>query len=251
MIGVTQLLSKPLQPGPSWNVDIFGDGSNLFTSNFSNSNLSSVESGITFRSYRNNGTGGQVSSIPVFRNDLPPNKSGFGKSLTMSDTTDNPTITIDGINSASVLGVSAWVYVDVHDNDDNTIMTNINLKRQNQGNNMWIYAFEADRSSNVNDIFPMVSTDAWHHIVVTKRSDNKMYTYLDNSLLGSISVGTKLPIDPYNGPGNWAGTSNEIRIMHFADADVSNEVWMTGCRFFNRALTEAEVTTLYNEEPSY
>jgi hypothetical protein len=239
-----------LGSGSGGGADIFGDGSNLFTSNFSNSTLNSLESGITFRSYRNNGAGGQVSSIPVFRNDLPSGRSGFGKSLTMSDTTDNPTITIDGINPASVLGVSAWVYVDVHDNDDNTIMTNINLRRQNYSQ-MWIYAFEADRSSHVKDIFSAVSTDAWHHFVVTKRSDNKMYTYLNNSLLGSISLGTKLPVDPYNGSGNWAGTSNEVRIMHFADADVSNEVWMTGCRFFNRSLTAAEVTTLYNENPTY
>ncbi len=231
--------------------DIFGDGSNLYTSNFSNSTLNSVESGITYRSYRNNGAGGQVSSIPVFRNDTPTGRSGFGKSLTMADNTDNPTITIDGINPASILGVSVWVYVDPHDDDDNTVMTNINLKRQSQGNNMWIYAFEANRSSYVNDIFPMISTGTWHHIVVTKRTNNTMYTYQNNSLLGSIAVGTKLPVDPYNGPGSWAGSSNEIRIMHFADADVSNEVWMTGCRFFNRALTAAEVTTLYNENPTY
>ena len=227
--------------------DIFGDGSNLFTSNFSNSTLSSIESGITYNSYGRSGGNYFVdNTIPVFRNDLPPGRSGFGKSLTMTDTGDDPTIAIDGITPSSVITCSFWVYVIVHDDDDNMVL-NVNLKRQNQGNNMWVYIYEPNRSSYITDIFPSVSTGAWQHIVVTKRSDNYVYTYKNNSLLGSINAGTKIPL-PY---GPFLGSANEFRLMYFADADVSNEIWITGARIFNRAVTAAEVTTLYNENPTY
>lgn len=244
MIGVTQLLSKPLSsadPG-----DIFGDGSNLYTSNFSNSTLSSVESGITYNSYgRSGGVYFTDNTIAVFRDDLPTGRSGFGKSLTMTDTGNDPTITIEGVTPASVKTCSFWVYVDVHDDDDNTILC-VNLRRQNNGS-MWVYAYEPNRSSYINDTFTTVSTDVWHHIVVTKRSDNNIYTYLNNSLLGSISAGTKIPL-PY---GPILGGTTEFRLMHFADADVSNEIWMTGARIFNRGLSVSEINTLYNENPSY
>ena len=241
------LLSGPLAGGGVWpGADIFGDGSNLFTSNFSNSTLSSLESGITYNSYgRSGGVYFTDNTVPVFRDDLPPGKSGFGKSLTMTDTGDDPTIAIEGVSPSSVKTCSFWVYVDVHDNDDNTIMC-VNLRRQNVGY-MWVYCYEPNRSSYINDSFDPVSTGSWHHIVVTKRSDNYIYTYQNNSLLGSIFASSKIPL-PY---GPFLGGSSELRLMHFADADVSNEIFITGARIFNRGLSEEEIDTLYNEEPAY
>ena len=227
--------------------DIFQDGSNLFTSNFSNSTLSSLESGITYRSYGYSGGNYFIdNTIPVFRNDLPPGRSGFGKSLTMTDTGDNPTIAIDGITPlSSVLTCSFWVYVVAHDNDDNNVLC-VNLKRQNNST-MWVYIYEPNRSSYSYDTFSTLPTGSWQHMVVTKRSNNYIYTYKNNSLLGSINAGTKIPL-PY---GPYLGSANEFRLMHFSDADVSNEVWITGVRIFNRGLTTSEIQTLYNENPTY
>jgi hypothetical protein len=238
------MIKDESQPGPG---DIFQDGSNLFTSNFSNSTLSSLESGITYRSYGRSGGNYFIdNTVPVFRNDVPSGRSGFGKSLTMTDTGDDPTIAIDGITPlSSVLTCSFWVYVVVHDNDDNTVLC-VNLKRQNYSN-MWVYIYEPNRSSYTNDSFSVLPTGSWQHMVVTKRSDNYVYTYKNNSLLGSINAGTKIPL-PY---GPFLGSANEFRLMHFADADVSNEVWITGVRIFNRGLTASEITTLYNENPTY
>jgi hypothetical protein len=227
--------------------DIFGDGSNLFTSNFSNGTLSSIESGITYRSYGRSGGNYFIdNTIPVFRNDLPSGRSGFGKSLTITDTGDDPVITIDGVTPlSSVLTYSFWVYVAAHDDDDSVVL-GVNLRRQNVGN-MWVYIYEPNRSSYTNDSFSALPTGSWQHMVITKRSDNYVYTYKNNSLLGSINAGTKIPL-PY---GPILGSANEFRLMGFADADVSNEVWITGVRIFNRGLTASEITTLYNENPTY
>lgn len=227
--------------------DLFGDGSNMYTSNFSAGTLSSVEGGISYQGYmRSAGVFYEDNSVFAFRNDLPPNKSGFGKSITLSDTTNDPYLTISGIQATSVRTYSFWVYVDVHDDDDNSVL-GINLRRQNNGN-MFTYLWAPDQSSNTNDTFSVVSTDTWHHIVVTRRDDNNVYTYQNDTLLGSIAAGTRtrLLYEPTAASGA-AG----IRIMHFADADASNEVWVTGIRTFNRGVTAAEITTLYNEEPSY
>ena len=227
--------------------DIFQDGSNLFTSNFSNSTLSSLESGITYRSYGRSGGNYFIdNTIPVFRNDLPSGRSGFGKSLTLTDTGDDPTITIDGVTPlSSVLTFSFWVYVVAHDNDDNVVL-GVNLKRQNNSY-MWVYIYEPNRSSYTYDSFSTLPTGSWQHMVVTKRSDNYVYTYKNNSLLGSINAGTKIPLPA----GPFLGSANEFRLMSFSDADVSNEVWITGVRIFNRGLTASEITTLYNENPTY
>jgi hypothetical protein len=238
------MIKDESQPGPG---DIFQDGSNLFTSNFSNSTLSSLESGITYRSYGRSGGNYFIdNTVPVFRNDVPSGRSGFGKSLTMTDTGDDPVITIDGITPlSSVLTCSFWVYVVAHDDDDNVVLC-VNLRRQNVGN-MWVYIYEPNRSSYTNDSFSALPTGSWQHMVITKRSDNYVYTYKNNSLLGSINAGTKIPL-PY---GPILGSANEFRLMGFADADVSNEVWITGVRIFNRGLTASEITTLYNENPTY
>lgn len=238
------MIKDEAQPYPG---DIFQDGSNLFTSNFSNSTLSSLESGITYRSYGYSGGNYFIdNTVPVFRNDLPPGKSGFGKSLTMTDTGDNPTITIDGITPlSSVLTCSFWVYVVAHDDDDNNVLC-VNLKRQSNST-MWVYMYEPNRSSYSYDTFSTLPTGSWQHMVVTKRSNNYIYTYKNNSLLGSINAGTKIPL-PY---GPYLGSANEFRLLHFSDADVSNEVWITGVRIFNRGLTTSEIQTLYNENPTY
>jgi hypothetical protein len=238
------MIKDEYQAGPG---DIFQDGSNLFTSNFSNSTLSSLESGITYRSYGRSGGNYFIdNTIPVFRNDVPSGRSGFGKSLTLTDTGDDPTITIDGITPlSSVLTFSFWVYVVVHDDDDNNVL-GVNLKRQNNGN-MWVYIYEPNRSSYTYDSFSTLPTGSWQHMVVTKRSDNYVYTYKNNSLLGSINAGTKIPLPA----GPFLGSANEMRLMSFSDADVSNEVWITGARIFNRGLTASEITTLYNENPTY
>jgi hypothetical protein len=228
--------------------DIFQDGSNLFTSNFSNSTLSSLESGITYRSYgrNSNGTFFIDNTVPVFRNDLPSGRSGFGKSLTMTDTGDDPQIAIDGITPlSSVLTFSFWVYVAAHDDDDSVVL-GVNLRRQNNGY-MWVYIYEPNRSSYTYDSFSTLPTGSWQHMVVTKRSDNYVYTYKNNSLLGSINAGTKIPLPG----GPFLGSANEFRLLGFSDADVSNEVWITGVRIFNRGLTASEITTLYNENPTY
>jgi hypothetical protein len=238
------MIKDESQFGPG---DIFQDGSNLFTSNFSNSTLSSIESGITYRSYGRSGGNYFIdNTIPVFRNDLPSGRSGFGKSLTITDTGDDPVITIDGVTPlSSVLTYSFWVYVAAHDDDDSVVL-GVNLRRQNVGN-MWVYIYEPNRSSYTNDSFGTLPTGSWQHMVVTKRSDNYVYTYKNNSLLGSINAGTKIPL-PY---GPILGSANEFILMGFADADVSNEVWITGVRIFNRGLTASEITTLYNENPTY
>lgn len=222
--------------------DFFGDGSNLLTVDASSGTILAKETGVTFRGYRNQSSLQQ--SVITYRTDLPPSRSGFGKSITLSDNTDGATMTVDGVNTDACKTYSFWVYVVVHDNDDNLVL-NVNLKRQN-ASDMRISAYETDRSASTYDSFSTLSTGTWHHMVVTDTGTN-MLTYIDNTLSGTHAIDNKIIIDPYNGGGNWSGTSNERRIKFISDADASNEVWVVGMRMFNRSVSSEEVTTLYNE----
>jgi len=230
MIGVTQLLSKPLAPSTIAPGDIFGDQSNMLTSNFSNSSLSTLEG---------NGSGFTVATGTVAYNSNVP-KAGFVKSLTMSQSVNGQRIDYSmqsGDSNADVKAYSVWVYTTQHDDDDNLVL-NINLRRQNNGS-MFVYAYETDRSSNTNDTFSTISTNTWTHMCVVDEGST-MRTYKNGISIGTHSIDDKMILDP-----------DYPRLYYLSDADARNEVFITGVRMFDRSLNQSEVTTLYNEDPSY
>ena len=235
MIGVTQLLSKPLQPGSSWSADIFGDQSNMFTSNFSNSSLSTIEG---------NGSGFSVTTGTAAYNSNVP-KAGFVKSLTMSQSVNSQRIDYSmqsGDSNASVKTYSVWVYTSRHDDDDNLIFT-VNLKRQTGSSEpagyMLVHAYETDRSSSTYDQFNKIAVNTWVHMCVVDEG-SVMRFYNNGSSIGTHNIDNKMILDPVY-----------TRAIFLSDADARNETFITGVRMFNRSLSQSEVTTLYNEEPAY
>ena len=232
----------------SGGADIFGDGSNIFTLNIASGSLgdNSVEGGFTLRGYENRGT--RRDGVVVFSTNVPTGRTGWGRSMTLSDNQDDMSCAIDfpstyATPEADIKAYSFWVYVDVHDDDDNVVL-GVNLRRQNNGN-MFIYA----RNPNTNDSFSKVSTDTWHHICVVDEGTT-MRTYLNATSLGTHSIGTGTIYweDAFFGDD---GSTRERRFMAISDANASNEIFITGARMFNRSLSQAEVTTLYNEDPSF
>ena len=151
MIGVTQLLSKPLLKAV-FAADAFGDGSNMLTSNFSNSSLATIEG---------NGSGFTVSTgTAAYSSNVP--KPGFIKSLTMSQSINGQRIDYNmqtGDSNTGVKAYSFWVYTDRHDDDDNLVLQ-VNLKRQTGGAEpagyMLVYAWETDRSAFYYDQFDKI-----------------------------------------------------------------------------------------------
>ena len=221
--------------GSSWAADIFGDGSNMFTSNFSGSTLATVEG---------NGSGFSLQAGSVAYNSNVPNP-GFGKSLTMSGNINGNSLyyTLQtGDYNTSVKAYSFWVYVTEHDNDDNLVL-NVNLKRQSGSSDpagyMLVYAYETDRSAYFYDQFDKVAVNTWVHMCVVDEGST-MRTYKNGVSIGTRSIDNKMILDP-----------DYPRAYYLSDSDARNEVFVTGYRFFNRSLSQSEVTTLYNEEPAY
>ena len=234
MIGVTQLINSNLNQ-PSWNVDIFGDGSNMLTSNFSNSSLATVEG---------NGSGFNVQTGTAAYNSNVP-KTGFVKSLTMSQNIANQRIDYTmqtGDSNTSVKAYSFWVYTDRHDDDDNLVLT-VNLKRQTgsaePAGDMMVYSYETDRSAYFYLQLPKIGEDTWTHMCVVDEGST-MRTYKNGTSIGTRAIDNKMILDPLY-----------PRAYFLSDADARNEMFITGVRMFNRSLNQSEVTTLYNEEPSY
>lgn len=234
MIGVTQLLSKPLFSTP-FNADVFDDQSNMLTSNFSNSSLATMEG---------NGSGFTVSTGTAAYNSNVP-KPGFVKSLTMSQSVNSQTIHYSmqtGDSNTGVKAYSFWVYTSRHDDDDNLVLTT-NLKRQTGSSDpagyMLVYAWETNRSAYFYDQFNKIAVNTWVHMCVVDEGST-MRTYQNAVSLGTRAIDNKMILDP-----------DYPRLYHLSDADARNEMFITGVRMFNRSLSQSEVTTLYNEEPSY
>jgi len=210
--------------------DIFGDGSNMLTSNFSNSSLSTLEG---------NGSGFTViTGTAAYNSNVP--KTGFVKSLTMSQSVNGQRIDYSmqsGDSNTSVKAYSFWVYISQHDDDDNLVLT-VNLRRQNVGS-MHVYAYETDRSSYATETFSVISTSTWTHMCVVDEGTT-MRTYKDGVSIGTHAIDDKMILDP-----------DYPRLYYLSDADARNEMFITGVRMFNRSLNQSEVTTLYNEDPSY
>lgn len=234
MIGVTQLLSKPLLK-VVFAADAFGDGSNMLTSNFSNSSLATIEG---------NGSGFTVSTgTAAYSSNVP--KPGFIKSLTMSQSINGQRIDYNmqtGDSNTGVKAYSFWVYTDRHDDDDNLVLQ-VNLKRQTGGAEpagyMLVYAWETDRSAFYYDQFDKIAEDTWVHLCVVDEGST-MRTYKNGVSIGTRAIDNKMILDP-----------DYPRLYFLSDADARNETFITGVRMFNRSLSQSEVTTLYNEEPSY
>ena len=194
--------------------DIFGDGSNLLTSNFSSSSLASVEG---------NGSGFSVATGAV----------GYNSNVPRS-----------GASSADCKAYSFWMYITQHDDDDNSVLM-VNLSRQSgaaePAQKMIVYAYDNPYSSGgyTYDYFNRIATSTWVHMCVVDEGTT-MRTYKDATSLGTVSIGSKQLLYP-----------NSSYCYSLSDGDARNELFVTGYRFFNRALTQAEVTTLYNENPTY
>ena len=217
--------------------DIFGDGSNMLTSNFSGSSLASVEgNGSGFSVY--NGTVGYNSNVP---------RSGFGKSVTMTQNINSQKLSYalqTGASKADCKAYSFWMYITQHDDDDNQVV-HVNLSRQSgalePNGQMIVYVYDNPYSSGgyTYDNFSRIATNTWVHMCVVNEG-TVFRTYKDGTSLGTQSIGSKQLLYP-----------DSSYCYSLSDADANSELFVTGYRFFNRALTQAEVTTLYNENPTY
>ena len=234
MLGDTIMMSSGPTAGPG---DIFGDGSNLLTSNFSGSSLASVEG---------NGSGFSVHTGAVGYDSNVP-RSGFGKSITMTQNVNAQKLSYalqTGATSADCKAYSFWVYTTRHDDDDNSVV-HVNLSRQSgaaqPAQKMIIYVYDNPYSSGgyTYDYFDRIATSTWVHMCIVDEGTT-MRTYKDGTSLGTHSIGSKQLLYP-----------NSSYCYSLSDADARNVLFVTGYRFFNRALTQAEVTTLYNENPTY
>ena len=218
----------------SWSADLFGDGSNMFTSDFSNSTPTVIE-----------GNGASIFVDPSYPsgvigyNSNVPN-AGFEKSIVGTANINNQIFGYSmqsGDSATSVKTYSFWIYVTKLDDDDNWALST-NIKRQGY-TQMWQYSWSTAGAVGAVDIFTPVSINTWHNIVVVDEG-TVMRTYLDNVSIGTISISSNVLL-----------RSTYPRLYQTSDADSRNTQFVTGYRMFDRAVTASEVDTIYNEVPEY
>ena len=212
--------------------DLFGDGSNMFTSNFSNSTPDVIE-GNGASIFVDTGTMGFDSNVP---------RPGFVKSLVGTANQVNQRFDWSlqtGYAPSACKAYSFWVYNTRIDDDDNLILS-VNIKRQNYST-MWVYAWDSSGTNEqTHDQFSTLSTNAWHHMTVVDEGTT-MRTYIDGVSAGTHTIASSSIL---------LRTAYPI-LYQLSDADARNTMFTTGIRMFDRPLTAAEVTTLYDEDPDY
>lgn len=122
---------------------------------------------------------------------------------------------------------SFWVYQTARHNDD-TLIFSLDIERESFNG---VYLF--DNCGSIATGIPNMSTGVWHHLVTSYNGSNETKIYIDGSL-----GGTKARSGCFLSRTNLAAFSQGI------DAPRTK---LVNVRVFNRAVSAAEVTALYQE----
>ena len=218
MIGVTQLLSKPLGYVPAVAVlDFFGDGSGIAWYKLQgNLNDESGNYNATAPADNTPAEGYTTSIVRFGTQSFAPTGSGSvsnGGSFTTSLPTTKRT-------------ESFWVYQTARHNDD-TLILSLDIERESYNG---VYLFDA--AGNTATGIPNMSTGTWHHLVTSYNGSNQTKVYIDGSLGGTLTR---------NG-----GTLNRTD-FYFAQGIDASRTKLVNVRVFNRTVSAAEVAALYQE----
>ena len=122
---------------------------------------------------------------------------------------------------------SFWVYQTARHADD-TLILSIDIERESANG---VYLFDA--AGSVYTGIPNMSTGTWHHLVTSYNGSNQTKVYIDGSL-GSTKT--------RNG-----GALTVTSLASFSQGQDAPRTKLVNVRIFNREISAAEVTALYQE----
>lgn len=122
---------------------------------------------------------------------------------------------------------SFWVYQTARHTDD-VLVLSLDVERESYNG---VYLFDA--LGNVATGIPNMSTGTWHHLVTSYNGTNITRIYIDGSL-----GGTK---------GRGGGTLTRTALASFSQGRDAPRTKLVNVRVFNREISAAEVTALYQE----
>ena len=122
---------------------------------------------------------------------------------------------------------SFWVYQTGRHTDD-VLVLSLDVEREAY-NGVYLY----DALGNVATGIPNMSTGTWHHLVTSYNGSNQTKVYIDGSLGGTKTR---------NG-----GTLTRINLASFSQGQDAPRTKIVNVRVFNREISAAEVTALYQE----
>lgn len=122
---------------------------------------------------------------------------------------------------------SFWVYQTARHNDD-TLIFSLDIERESFNG---VYLF--DSCGSIATGIPNMSTGVWHHLVTSYNGSNETKIYIDGSLGGTVAR---------------SGCSlNRTNLASFSQGQDAPRTKLVNVRVFNRAVSAAEVTALYQE----
>ena len=122
---------------------------------------------------------------------------------------------------------SFWVYQTARHNDD-TLIFSLDIEREGLNG---VYLF--DSCGAIATGIPNMSTGVWHHLVTSYNGSNQTKIYIDGSL-----GGTKARSGCY---------LNRVNLASFSQGRDAPRTKLVNVRVFNREISAAEVTALYQE----
>jgi len=198
-------------------VDFFGDGSGIAWYKFQG-NLNDESGNYNATAPSSGPAEGYTTSIVRFgTQSFAPTGSGStsnGGAFTTSLPTTKRT-------------ESFWVYQTTRHTDD-TLILSLDIEREAYNG---VYLFDA--LGNVATGIPNMSTGTWHHLVVSYNGSNQTKIYIDNSLGGTKTRS--------------GGTLTRTNVASFSQGQDAPRTKLVNLRVFNREISAAEVTALYQE----
>ena len=220
MIGVTQLLTTNLTEGvliPGV-LDFFSDGSGIawyklqgnLNDESGNYNATAPASPAPAEAYT-------TSIVKFGTQSFAPTGSG-SISNAGSFTTSIPT---------TKRTESFWVYQTARHNDD-TLIFSLDIERESSNG---VYLFDVVGAANTG--IPNMSLGTWHHLVTSYNGSNQTKVYIDGALGGTLT--------------RTGGTLNRTALATFSQGQDAPRTKLVNVRVFNREISAAEVTALYQE----
>jgi hypothetical protein len=122
---------------------------------------------------------------------------------------------------------SFWVYQTARHNDD-TIIFSLDIERESY-NGVFLF----DSCGSLASGIPNMSTGTWHHLVTSYNGSNTNRIYIDGNLGGTKTRNNCL--------------LNRTNLITFSQGQDAPRTKLVNVRVFNREISAAEVTALYQE----
>ena len=185
----------------------------------------------------------------------------IGKAFTFDGINDYVALPNNSLNSlTSDFSVSGWIYMPANtsnsycvllSNVSNDYTTGKGWNVFTYGNNIYFDVYYSGVYQSPNSAYVRLqvnntlNNNAWNHVTITRKNSTSSKIYINGSLVGS-NTSTQNPATPTSAITPTIGVLSSVGVGNPLSSYAPNGTKIDGLSVWNRELTSADVTELYN-----